>query len=214
MNKTRRAAACVGVLLLLAGSNSLAQIQTYCTNIQGNISCTSYDSGSSSQTFCSSIGGNLSCTTYSDSVNQVQMRQNYVAGQIIGSAIGNAVVAAIEEYKAHKRIQKEKTEQWNQVVQDAIGTVQLACETDPKHEIPVLDCRRMMLIFNQFLHLHQKDFVPDGKNVKLLAEACEGTSDDPATWSEQTLEIAFNKIDKKRLDKKIFIGWDANRIAW
>ncbi len=100
-------------------------------------------------------------------------------------------------------------------MQDAIGTVQLACETDPKHEIPVLDCRRMMLIFNQFLHLHQKDFVPDGKNVKLLAEACEGTSNDPATWSEQTLEIAFNKIDKKQLDKKIFnrMGRESYRVV-
>ena len=122
------------------------------------------------------------------------------AGQVIGTAVGYAIIAAIDEYKAHKRIQQAKKNDWNQFVQDTLSTVQLSCEMDPKHEIPPTACRKAIHLFNQFIQLHQKDFVPDGRNVKLLANALENVPDDESVWSEQTFEKAFQTLDKKQLD--------------
>jgi hypothetical protein len=214
MNKATRLGVAMGILTLLAVRNSIAQVQTYCTNLGGNIACTSYDHGASTQSYCSSIGGNLSCTTYGDDTSRVQVRQDYAAGQVIGSAIGYAVVATIEEYRAHKQINQDKKDEWSQFVQDTLSTVQLDCETDPKHETPPIACRTITHIINQFMHLHQKDFPPDARNFHLLANALEDASDDESTWTEQTIEAAFKKIDKKQLDKTVYLGTDHRTKAW
>jgi hypothetical protein len=214
MNKAIRTVA-PGILILLAANGLFAQVQTYCTNIAGNIACTSYDHGASSQSYCSSIAGNLSCTTYSDNNNRTQIQQNYEAGQVIGTALGNAIVAAIHEYKTDKRIRQTKQDEWNQFVQDTLAKIELACEADPKHEISVVGCRTIIFTFNQFLHIHQRDFVPDGKNVEMLANAIDKTATaDESSWTEQTYETAFQSLDKKQLDKKIYIGHDKDRSVW
>lgn len=226
----------VAALALGASINSSAQVQTYCTNIAGNIACTSYDRGASSQSYCTSIAGNLSCTTFDDNenYNQVQIRQNYEAGQAIGTALGNAVGAAIEEYKAQKRLRQAKQDEWNQFIQDALATGDLSCETDPEviKNAPNLNvvrvgCRIMLFIFNQFLHKHQKDFVPDQRNLKMLENAFDkidipaGDTDAPITerlvetyLTESLLEAAFKTIDKKQLDKKVYVGEGNDRRAW
>jgi hypothetical protein len=37
---------------------------------------------------------------------------------------------------------------------------------------------------------------------------------DPSSWTERTYETAFQTIDKKQLDKKIYLGLDKDRKAW
>jgi hypothetical protein len=216
MNKATPPAAILGVLILLAGTTSSAQMQTYCTNIAGNIACTSYDHGTSSQSYCTSIAGNLSCTSYDDNYSRVQIRQNYEAGQIIGTALGNAIVAAIEEYKTNKRIRRAKEDEWNQFVQDTIATSELACEADPsKQGTTVVGCRNMIFTFNQFLHRHERDFVPDGRNVEMLAGALDKIAlADQSSWTELTYESAFQAMDKSQLDKKIYVGHGSDRMTW
>lgn len=215
MNRRSQTALVVGNLLLL-GTTSLAQVQTFCSNIGGNIACTTYDHGASSQSYCSSIAGNLSCTTYDDNYSRVQVQQNYEAGQVMGTAIGNVIVAAIAEYRSNKRIRQTKQDEWNQFVQDTLSKTQLACEADPKRQnTTVVGCRTMIFTFNQFLRRHQADFVPDGKNVELLANALDKTApDDQSTWTEHTYEVAFETIDRRKLDKKIYLGLDGNRSVW
>jgi hypothetical protein len=146
----------------------------------------------------------------------VQIQQNYEAGQVVGTALGNLITAAIDEYKAHKRVRQAKQDEWNQFVQDTFATIELACETDPKHDPAVVGCRTMFFTLNQFIQRHQKDFVPDGKNVQMLAEALDKTAPaDQSTWTELTYEAAFQSVDKKRLDKKIYLGLAGNdRKAW
>ena len=90
-------------LAVLAGPACFSQVQTYCTNVAGNIACTSYDHGASTQSYCTSIAGNLSCTTYGQSVDRVLPQRNYEAGQVLGTALGNAISSAIESYRSHKR---------------------------------------------------------------------------------------------------------------
>lgn len=200
--------------VLMSGTNS-GPMQTYCTNVAGNIACTTYDQGSSTQSYCSSVAGSLSCTTYSNDYNRVQIRDNYEAGQVFGTALGNLVMGAIGRYRANKRTRQAKEREWNQFVQDTIASEELACETDPKHEVTVVGCRTMIFTFNQFLHRHEKDFVPDGTNVKMLADALDRTAPaDQSTWTEQSYEAAFETIDKKRLDKKIYLGLDHDRRPW
>lgn len=217
MNNAMRVAL-LGLLVPLVGTHSFAQVQTYCTNIAGNIACTSYDQGGSSQSYCTSIAGNLTCTTYDDNYTRVQIQKNYEAGQVIGTALGNAIVAAIEEYKTNKRVRQAKQDEWNQFVQDTIATHELTCEADPNHySTTTVGCRTMAFTFNQFLHRHQRDFVPDGRNVELLANALDKTAPaDQSSWTEQTYETAFQTIDKKQLDKKIYLGGlDGNKkAAW
>jgi len=194
----------LGILFLCVGLNSSAQVQTYCTNIGGNISCTSYDHGASSQSYCTSIAGNLSCTTYDDDYSQVQIRQNYEAGKLIGTALGNVIVAAIEEYKAHKRDYRDKQNQWNQFVQDVVAKQELECETDRKYGESPIECRQDEFLFNQFLHKHQKDFPPDAHNMFLLADAAEKLEDQGVQFNNGlAYEKAFASIDKKQLDKKL-----------
>lgn len=217
MQSAIRTAAVLGLLIPLAGTSSFAQVQTSCTNVSGNIACTSYDHGASSQSYCTSIAGNLSCTTYDDNYNQVRILQNYEAGQVIGTALGNVIAAAIEKYKMNKRIRQAKQDEWNQFVQDTLATTELACEADPKRQVTVVGCRTMFFNFNQFLHKHQSDFVPDGRNVEMLANALDKTAPaDQSSWTEQTYETAFQTIDKKQLDKKIYLGGlDGNKKnAW
>jgi len=216
MNKPNRITAALCILALYPGAKSLAQMQTYCTNIAGNIACTTYDKGTSSQSYCTSIAGNLSCTTYGDTYDRVQILQNYEAGQVIGTAVGNAVMAAVEEYKTNKRVRKEKQDEWNQFVQDTLATAELSCEADPAKEgATVVGCRTMIFTFNQFLHRHQKDFVPDGGNVNLLADALDKTAPaDQSAWTEQTYERAFQTVNKKQLDKKVYLGLGSNKTAW
>jgi hypothetical protein len=196
------------LLAMLATVPVLAQIQTYCSDVGGNIACTSYDNGASSQTYCSSIAGNLSCTTYNnDNYSRVQIQRNYEAGQVIGTALGNVIIAAIEAHKAKRQARQE----WNQFVQDGIATVELACETNPSMSGPsgAVGCRTFIFALNQFIHKHQKDFVVDKRNVDLLADAFDRMpeqqlppNDDLSLVTEQMIEIAFQGIDKKQLDKK------------
>jgi len=217
MTKANRLGAALGMLVLLAVSNSLAQVQTYCTNIAGNIACTSYDHGAMSQSYCTSIAGNLSCTTYGDNAGQVQVLKNYEAGQVIGTALGNVIAEAIQQYTTNKRIRQAKQDEWNQFVQDTLAKAELECEADPKHEAPVAVCRSGTFALNQFFHRHQKDFVVDGTNMKMLADALDKTAPaDQSSWTEQTFEVAFQTIDKKLLDKKIYLGLghDKNREVW
>jgi hypothetical protein len=204
----------LALLPLLALQKSIAQVQTYCSNIAGNIACTSYDQGASSQTYCSSIGDNLSCTTYGNETSSVQIRRDYAAGQVFGTAIGYAVMAAIDEYKEHKRIKQAKKDEWNQFVQEALSKVQLDCETDPQHELSPVGCRTAIHLFNQFIHIHEKDFAPDARNVRLLSHGLEGVSEDESTWTEQTFETAFASIDKKQLDKKPYYDLDRKMSVW
>lgn len=218
MNKASQIAAVLGILALFTVTDSIAQTQTYCTNIAGNIACTSYDQGSSSQSYCTSISNNLTCTTYGDDYNRIQVLRNYEDGQVIGTALGTAVMDAIGEYQTHRRIQKAKRDEWNQFVQDTLAKEEVDCEADPaKQGTTVVGCRTMTFTFNQFLHRHQSDFVPEGTNVNMLADALDKTAppdQDQSTWTEQTYEIAFRTLDKKKLDKKVYLGLGSNRTAW
>lgn len=216
MNRSLLKATLLGFFILVGEVTSPAQIQTYCTNISGNIACTSYNNGASSQSYCTSIAGNLSCTTYNDNYNKVQIQQNYEAGQVIGTALGNAVAAAIEQYKANKRIRQAKQEEWNQFVQDTLATNELTCETDPKKQgTTLVGCRTMMFTFNQFLHRHQKDFVIDGKNIEMLANALDKTApSDQSSWTELTYEAALQTLNKNQLDRKVYIGHGNDRKVW
>jgi len=230
MNNAIRTATVLRILLLWVGTNSLAQVQTYCTNVAGNIACTSYGGdGSSSQSYCTSIAGNLSCTTYNDdNYSHVQVLHNYEAGQVIGSALGNVIAAAIEKHRAKRQARQD----WDQQVQDALGAIELACETDTVQEIDpsrnqpkmggekaerVLHCRTYFFALNSFLHKHRKDFVPSVRNFGLLSEAAENRrpedlpEDINKAWreakdglpvtTEQYFEAVFQKIDKKQLDR-------------
>ena len=203
------------ILAFCSRPEATAQIQTFCTNISGSISCTSYDHGASSQSYCSSIAGALSCTTYADDYSRVQVLKNYEAGQVIGTALGEAVMGAIEQYRANKRRRQTKDDEWNQIVQNAISTEELACEKEP--DSPVLGCRSCTFSFNQFIHRHKKDFVVDGKNLGMLADVLDKTPhDDPtgATCTEHDFEIAFQSLDKRQLDKKVYVGEGADRQSW
>jgi hypothetical protein len=203
----------VGVMAVAV--SSFAQVQTNCTDIAGNIACTSYDQGASSQSYCTSIAGNLSCTTYSTGYTKPQIRQNYESGQVFGTALGQTIMSAIAAHNAKKRAKQSKQEVWDQFVQDTLATADLSCETDLKHELTVVQCRTEVFSFNQFLHKHPKDFVADGNNVSLLADALESTAPpDQSTWTEETYEAAFRTIDKKKLDKKVYLGLGANRTRW
>ncbi|HEX5282483.1 MAG TPA: hypothetical protein VFW30_00045 [Bryocella sp.] len=201
---------------MLLTCTAVAQVQTYCSNIAGNIACTTYDQTTSSQSYCTSIGNNLTCTTYNDSYDTVQVQRNYAAGQVIGTVLGEIVVAAIQEYREHKRIRRTKHDEWAQFVQDTLASTELACEADPaKQGTTVVGCRTTILTFDQFLHAHQKDFVPDGRNVELLADALDKTAPaDQSQWTEKTYEQAFQTINRKVLDKKIYLGLGASRQSW
>jgi hypothetical protein len=194
------------LLGMLVAVPVLAQTQTYCSDVGGNIACTSYDNGASSQTYCSSIASNLTCTTYNnDNYNRVQIERNYEAGEVIGTALGNVIMAAIQAHNARKQARQE----WDQFVQDILAETELKCETDPNihDESGAVGCRTFIFAFNQFIHQHRKDFVTDYRNVKLLSDAIDKIPDEqlPASLSlvtEQTVEIAFQSVDKKQLDKK------------
>ncbi|MGO8813455.1 MAG: hypothetical protein ACLQVG_02145 [Terriglobia bacterium] len=194
------------LLGMLVAVPVLAQTQTYCSDVGGNIACTSYDNGGSSQTYCSSIAGSLTCTTYNnDNYNRVQIERNYEAGEVIGTALGNVITAAIQAHNARKQARQE----WDQFVQDILAKTELQCETDPNihDESGAVGCRTFMFAFNQFVHKHRKDFVVDARNVSLLSDAIDKIPDEqlPASFSlvtEQTVEIAFEYVDKKQLDKK------------
>jgi hypothetical protein len=195
------------VIFLAASSFCWGQVQTYCSEIGGNIACTSYDQGAQSQSYCTRIGGNLSCTTYSnDNYDQVRIQRDYQAGQVMGTALGNVVIAAIEAHRAKKQAREE----WDQYIQDKFAEVDLGCETDP-HLIAAsgpsgaVGCRTVVFALNQFVHKHRKDFVADGWNINLLADAAgklEGVPDDLTKVTEQMIERAFQGVDKKQLDKK------------
>jgi hypothetical protein len=165
MNYISRTAAVLGIVTLCTGAKSVAQVHTYCTNVAGNIACTSYGGdGSSSQSYCTSIAGNLSCTTYNrDNDSRVQIERNYEAGQVIGSALGNLIAAAIENHRAKKQARQD----WDQVVQDAIATVELACETNPSMSGSggAVGCRTVCFAIDSFVHKHRKDFLPNKKTL-------------------------------------------------
>jgi hypothetical protein len=197
------------MLVIDIGSQAAAQtVQTYCSNVGGNIACTSYDNATSSQSYCTSIGGNLSCTTYSNTndYSRVQVQQNYEAGKAIGTALGNLISAAIEQHRANKQLLRDRQDQWNQWVQDMISSKEIDCEANPSEsnlKTPE-DCRRSIYVLNQFLHRHRKDFVFDGNNFGLLlARMDESTT---MTWTEEIWETAFAAVDKHDLDKHCYLG--------
>jgi hypothetical protein len=207
-------------VLLTADLPAWGQVQTFCSDIAGNIACTSYDNGASSQTYCTSIAGSLSCTTYghTDQYNQVQVQQNYAVGVAIGTAVGNIVVAAIEGYREHKRLKQAKQDAWDQYVQDVLSGTELHCETEPTHATRPEDCRTFIFTLNQFIHRHQKDFVVDYQNMSLLSDA-ELRLDkiEPVasqTNDEEELERVFALVDKRQLDKQAYLGIGADRRLW
>lgn len=216
MNKLACITAIFALIIAFSDDISYGQMQTYCTNIAGNIACTNYDHGTSSQSYCTSIGNNLTCTTYSDDYNKVKILQNYETGQVIGTALGTAIMSAIEQYRMHKRIRNERDAEWNQFVQDTLAKTELDCELNAaKEETTVVGCRTMIFTFNEFLQRHQKDFVPDGWNVNLLADALDKTApSDQSTWTEQTYENAFQTLNKKQLDRKVRLGLGKDRPTW
>jgi hypothetical protein len=206
---------------LTVGLSAWGQVaQTFCSNIAGNIACTTYDDSSSSQSYCTSIAGNLSCTTYghTDQYDRVQVQQNYAAGYVIGTTLGNLVVAAIEDYKNHRRDKQEAKDLWSQYVQGVLTKVELQCETDPSTSGDPAGCREDILAFNQFFHRHATDFVPDHRNMGLLTnelarQASAGTVNDSMS-EEQMLEKVYQDLDKKQLDKKPYIETANSRYAW
>jgi hypothetical protein len=149
----------------------------------------------------------LSCTTYNnDNYDQVRIQRDYQAGQVIGTALGNLIIAAIEAHRAKKQVRNE----WDQFVQDKFAEVDLGCETNP-HLIEAsgpsgaVGCRTVVFALNQFVHKHRKDFVADGWNIHLLADAAaklEGIPEDLTKVTEQMIERAFQGVDKKQLDKE------------
>ena len=197
----------ITVLLMLSMTLArpcLAQVQTFCSNVGDNIACTSYGGdGLSSQSYCTSIAGNLTCTTYNNDDRHVQIQRNYEAGQVIGTALGNVIAAAIERHNAKKQARQDL----DQRVQDAIASVELACETNPSMSgtSGALGCRTTCFALSSFIHKHRKDFLPNQRNVGVLAQAIAqtpGIADiDLSSVTEQTFEIVFQHIDKKQLDK-------------
>ena len=113
------------------------------------------------------------------------------------------IIAAIEKHRAKKQARQD----WDQQVQDAIATVELACETNPNlsgHPGGAVGCRTVCFAFNSFIHKHHKDFLPDKRNMDLLADAADktpGIPDDGSLFTEQTIETVFQSVDKKQLDK-------------
>ncbi|HXZ41541.1 MAG TPA: hypothetical protein VEG68_12440 [Terriglobales bacterium] len=182
-----------------------AQVQTYCSNFGGNIACTSYGGdGSSSQSYCTSIGGSLSCTTYnSDNTSRVRIERNYEAGQVVGTALGEVIAAAIKRHNERKKARQE----WDQYVQDKIAEAELTCETDPNMggAYGPVGCRTAFFAVNSFLHKHRKDFRLTARNFHLLADVMAsapwGTSNDLSPITEQTIEAVFKTMDKKQLDR-------------
>lgn len=202
--RTIRRATVLSILVLSGVTSSFAQVRTYCTTVAGNIACTSYGGdGSSSQSYCSSIAGNLSCTTYNnDNDSRVLIQHNYEAGQVIGSALGSVIVAAIEKHKAAKQARQDI----DQRVQDAIATVELACETNPSMSGSggAVGCRTVCFALNSFIHKHRKDFLPNQRNIYLLADAVDktpGIPEDTSLITEQMIEKVFQSVDKKQLDR-------------
>jgi hypothetical protein len=183
---------------------ALAQVQTYCTYSGGSIACTSYGGdGPSSQSYCTRIAGSLSCTTYNnDNYSKVQIERNYEAGEVLGTALGKIITAAIKKHRANEEARQE----WEQFVQDKIAIAELACETDPNMggAYGAVGCRTAFFAFNSFLHKHRKDFLVDARNLGLLRDATAkmpGLPDDLSLITEQMIENVFQSMDKKQLDK-------------
>jgi len=213
----------ISLLFTVSSLAAVGQTQTYCTNIDGNIACNSFNHEESSQSYCTSISGNLSCTTFdTNHYDRVVVLQNYEAGRVIGTALGNAVVAAVEACRANKRAKQAKQDVWEQFLQDTLAKSQLSCETEETEEVRK-NCRSSFVAFSQFLHRHPKDFVADGHNLNMLSDAMvksddshgiTGAAEYAAYGSEQAYEVLFQTIDKKKLDKKIYIGTGNNRRVW
>ena len=188
-------------VVFLAASAAVAQEQTYCTNVAGNIACTTYNNATSSQTYCTQIGGNLSCTTYdSDNSTRVRIQQNYEAGQLIGTALGDIVAKAIQQH----REKKQARQNWDQFVQDQFSQSELACETNPEMGGAV-GCRTFYFALNSFIHKHQKDFFPCKENFDVFGDTADRIL--PADFTlqqttEQTVETLYQAIDKKQLKKR------------
>ena len=189
------------MVVFLAASAASAQEQTHCTNVAGNIACTTYNNAASSQTYCTQIAGNLTCTTYdSDNSTRVRIRQNYEAGQIIGTALGDIVATAILEHRAKKRARKD----WDQFVQDQFSQSELACEINPEMGGAV-GCRTFYFALNSFIHKHRKDFFPCKENFDVFGDTADRVL--PADFTlqqttEQTIETLYQAVDKKQLKKR------------
>jgi hypothetical protein len=200
----RQSAILTIIVFALSTKVVLAQTQTYCSNFGGNIACTSYGGdGASSQSYCTSVGGSLSCTTYdNDNYSRVRIERNYQAGQVVGTALGNVIVAAI---KQHNKRKKERQE-WEQYIQDKIAEAELTCETEPNMGATygAVGCRTVFFAFNSFLHKHRKDFPLTTRNLHVLRDAAAnmpGLPDDLNLITEQMIENVFQTMDKQHLDR-------------
>jgi hypothetical protein len=200
----RQSAILAAIVFALGTRVVLAQTQTYCSNFGGNIACTSYGGdGSSSQSYCTSIRDSLSCITYnSDNYSRVRIERNYEAGQVVGTALGNIVAAAIRQ---HNKRKKERQE-WEQYVQDKITEAELTCETEPNMGATygAVGCRTVFFAFNSFLHKHRRDFALTARNLTMLrdaAAAMPGLPDDLNLITEQMIENVFQTMDKRQLDR-------------
>ena len=127
----------------------------------------------------------------------MRIERNYEAGQVIGTALGNVVVAAIKQHTERKKARQ----QWEQYVQDKIAVAELACETDPG-ATPV-GCRTAFFAFNSFIHKHRKDFPLTTRNLALLSDAAAKMKAGPDLnlITEQMIEEVFRTMDKKQLDR-------------
>lgn len=113
------------------------------------------------------------------------------------------IAAAIQKHNAKRQAQQDV----DQRVQDALASVELACETNPGMggSSGAVGCRTTCFALGSFIHKHHKDFLPNQKNVGLLLEAIGRTPEieipDPSLVTEQTFEMVFQHVDKKQLDK-------------
>jgi hypothetical protein len=133
----------------------------------------------------------------------VQIQRNYEAGQVIGTALGEIVIAAIQNLQAKKQARKN----YDQDVQDRLSHSELACETNPETG-GATGCRTFFFALNSFIHKHRKDFFPCKENFELLGETAERIFPDPNQsffeyqFTEQTIEAMFQATDKKQLRKR------------
>jgi hypothetical protein len=114
-------------------------------------------------------------------------------------ALGDAIIAAIRENTAKKQAKRD----YDQWLQDRMSQTELACERNPEMGGAV-GCRTFYFAVNSFIRKHQKDFFPCQENFDLIADAADKTL--PADFAleqttEQTVEMLFQSIDKKRLKK-------------
>jgi hypothetical protein len=130
---------------------------------------------------------------------------------VIGTALGYAISAAIDAYREHKKLKQAKAEAWRQQLQDGLAGMALKCETEetPPDDRP--GCRSDVFVLSQFFQRHCHEFVFDGHNLILVFKNLPSLGD----WDSEKLEKAFQAIDKRKVDKKPYLGLsDEDRKWW